>query len=578
VYRETEGNPFLMTQLVRLRLLQGEPAETAPIGRALGREEGVRRVVLSRLSRLSVPCREALDVASIIGRDFTGPVLAGAAGLAPQSLLERLAEAIDTRILLTREHAPEGYRFVHSIFQEVLQAELSPQRRAHLHARVGAVLERLYGDELETHAADLAHHFSEAVPAGFVPQAVDYCLQAGRMAVSQCAWEEACSQMQRAADLLELLPARAAQRDRVFAGEVWEKLGDAYYFAADIDRAFEAYEQASRRVPLEENVWRARLKDDMANLHTLRHRFDQALACLAEADALLGSPAESADDSWWDTWLVVQQHRGMVHFTEGRLEELRRLVDQVGKTAGTHGGARERAHFQRLQMMAAWTHSRFVSTSDTMELAQDCAKNYRAAGSPEDLLYAERILVQAYTWSPDQWGEAYDQLVRFLELARRNHSIWHEFPALWHMQMWHRRRGEVDAVRDYSLATLSLTAQHRGAWKEFGGEAKGHLSWVALRTGDLDQARILSFEALREIRGDSYSPFEWQARWTLLGLALHDRDWPEAVRQAEAMLDPSQHKMPDDLEESLRALIQVQAQGDKPVEALAASARAHGYL
>ncbi|MBN1630322.1 MAG: hypothetical protein JW990_11190, partial [Thermoleophilia bacterium] len=91
-----------------------------------------------------------------------------------------------------------------------------------------------------------------------------------------------------------------------------------------------------------------------------------------------------------------------------------------------------------------------------------------------------------------------------------------------------------------------------------------------------------STDGLREIRGESFSPYEWQARWTLLGLALLDTDWDEASQQAEAMLDQSQQKMPDDLEELLQRLIDQHALGEPPdsktTEDLKTTAGAHGYL
>jgi len=582
VYRETEGNPFFLTQLVRLRLLQDDSPEFPAVELTLSREEGVRRVVLSRLSRLSAPCREALDVASVIGREFTGPVLAGTMEVAPESLLERLAEAVDARVVLIRADAPDAYRFVHSIFQDVLQDELPPQRRALLHAKVGTVLERLHGHELDSYAADLAHHFSKAVAAGFASQAVEYCLRAGRVAVAQSAWDEARSHLQRAAESIDLLPAEAPQRTPIFVGRVWEELGDIHAIAVDADRALEAYQHAARRVPSEEGLWLARLKEKMAGQYRGSERYDEAMSCLAEAEALLGPPTGDAEVSWWDTWINVQRERGWLYFHQGRLQDLYGLLGQVEKTAEMRGGARASAHFDRLRTLAEWTRERFVSNSEVLRLAEECARSFRAAGAPGDLLYAERVLAEAQLWSPEKRASAYGQLVRYHELAERTRSVWHQLAALWFLQVWHRLRGEVDAVRDHALATLSLVTDPPGLWTAFGGEAKGHLSWVAWRVGDLDLADTLSTEALREIQEGGYSAFEWQARWTLLGLGLLGEHWDEASRQVEALLDQLQQKMPSDLEECLQRLVDERAQDQPPssdtVEALTTTARAHGYL
>jgi tetratricopeptide (TPR) repeat protein len=502
--------------------------------------------------------------------------------LAPESLLERLAEAIDARVLLIREDAPDAYRFVHSIFQDVLRDELAPQRRAVLHAKVGTILEHLYSHELDSYAADLAHHFSEAVAAGFASQAVEYCLRAGRVAVSQSAWDEACSHLHRAIDFVDLLPADAPERSPILVGRVWEELGDIYSIAVDADGALEAYQQAARRVPPEEGLWQARLREKVASQHRNRERYDEAMRCLAEAEALLGPPTKDAEVPWWDTWINVQRERGWLYFHQGRLEDLYGLVGQVEKTAGMHGGARARAHFDRLRTLAEWTRQRFLSNSEVLRLAEECAKNFREAGSAGDLLWAERVLAEAQLWSPEKRGSAYGQLVCYRELAERTRSVWHQLAALWFLQVWHRLRGEVDAVHDHALATLLLMTDPPGLWTAFGGEAKGHLSWVAWRVGDLDEAQTLSTEAFREIEEAGYSAFEWQARWTLLGLGLLGEHWDEASRQIEALLDQSQQKMPGDLEECLQRLVEEREQNQPPtsetVEALTTTARAYGYL
>lgn len=233
-------------------------------------------------------------------------------------------------------------------------------------------------------------------------------------------------------------------------------------------------------------------------------------------------------------------------------------------------------------MHAEWTRHRFVSTDDILALAEDCARNFGSTGSPVDAMRGERALGRAYLWSPERRRDAHDYLVHLYDQAKREHSGWDRLVSLWYLEIWHRLEGEVDAVRAYGLETLSLMTDPPGVWSEFGGEARGHLSWVAWREGNLGQARELAIRALKEIRGEAFSPVEWQARWTLLGLALRDQDWAEAAGQAAVILDPVQQKMPDDLEELMRRLVDEQARDRAPgpgtVEALTATARTCGYL
>jgi DNA-binding CsgD family transcriptional regulator len=98
LHRETDGNPFFVTEVVRLLASQGrlDHPETGSPVLADGLPEGVRAVVAQRLGRLSDDCRRLLEVAAVLGRDFGLRVLQPASGLDPGRLLQVLEEAAAT--------------------------------------------------------------------------------------------------------------------------------------------------------------------------------------------------------------------------------------------------------------------------------------------------------------------------------------------------------------------------------------------------------------------------------------------------------------------------------------------------
>ena len=71
LYAHTEGNPFFMTEVIRLLSESGE-LTVGHIGTPEGIRvpEGVREVIGQRLSQLSDQCNEVLTTASVIGREF----------------------------------------------------------------------------------------------------------------------------------------------------------------------------------------------------------------------------------------------------------------------------------------------------------------------------------------------------------------------------------------------------------------------------------------------------------------------------------------------------------------------------
>jgi predicted ATPase len=94
----------------------------------------------ARLDRLG-PAREVAQIAAVIGRGFTYPLIRAVANMedeALQTALERLAEA---DILLVQGLPPESeYRFKHALIQDAAYENLLKSRRQVLHRRAAEIL------------------------------------------------------------------------------------------------------------------------------------------------------------------------------------------------------------------------------------------------------------------------------------------------------------------------------------------------------------------------------------------------------------------------------------------------------
>ncbi|MCI0794176.1 MAG: protein kinase, partial [Chloroflexi bacterium] len=195
VHSQTEGNPLFVTEIVRLLVQEGElSAEKVreTDSWTIRIPEGVREVIGRRLNRLSQRCNEALTVASVLGREFTMAQLRPLVEeVTEDRLFEILEEALAARVIEELPQSVGRYQFTHALIQETLAEELSLTRRVRLHARIAEALEQLYGDDTESHAAELAHHFAQAEAMTGPEKLVRYSLQAGERALAAYAYEEA---------------------------------------------------------------------------------------------------------------------------------------------------------------------------------------------------------------------------------------------------------------------------------------------------------------------------------------------------------------------------------------------------
>jgi len=190
IFEETEGNAFFLSEVVNLMAQEGTLTKDSISDIAI--PDGVREALGRRLNRLSEETNELLQIAAIIGRDFTYDTLTLLGDKDDDALLKMIEEAMDARVIEETEQAGR-FRFTHAQMQETLLAELSTTRRVRLHGQVGEALEKRYGARADERATRLALHFVEAAMLSprHAAKAVRYSKLAALQAEAQSAWGEA---------------------------------------------------------------------------------------------------------------------------------------------------------------------------------------------------------------------------------------------------------------------------------------------------------------------------------------------------------------------------------------------------
>jgi class 3 adenylate cyclase/tetratricopeptide (TPR) repeat protein len=239
VHGQTEGNPYFVSELVRL--LDAERRLDAGGLEGAGIPEGIRHVIGRRLNRLPEEANASLAAASVQGRDFDLDVVARVTGLPTGDVLDSLEEAMDARLVAESATRPGRYRFAHALVRETLYDELPARERRRLHDRVGAALVELRGDDFEGYLAELAHHFSLAARPGQAGQAVAFARQAGDRAMKVLAYEEAAGHYQRALGALDL----RAEPDDAERSELLLALAAARRAAGEHAEARARYQEAA---------------------------------------------------------------------------------------------------------------------------------------------------------------------------------------------------------------------------------------------------------------------------------------------------------------------------------------------
>lgn len=242
VHRDTEGNPFFVTEIVRVLTMEqlgsrGEgPASVKP-----AIPQTLREAIGRHLDQLSQACSSMLGIASVIGREFDLSILQRTLrghGVPPGALLKALDEGSAARIIEESPHVVGRYRFSHALVRDALYETLPRSERVQWHHRVAGTLEGLHAANLEPHFALLAHHFYQASAGEDVAKAVEYAVRAGEQATRLLAYEAAVGHYQNAIQLIDAsdAPRRCA---------LLVALGDNQWKTGDTARARQTFHEAA---------------------------------------------------------------------------------------------------------------------------------------------------------------------------------------------------------------------------------------------------------------------------------------------------------------------------------------------
>jgi class 3 adenylate cyclase/tetratricopeptide (TPR) repeat protein len=200
-----DGNPFFLEQLT---LHAGEARE---LRSDLMVPNTIHDVVMARIDRLPDEAKRLLQIAAVIGREFSLPLLS-AVWKGPEPLETQLRELSRLEFVYERAEPQRSiYVFRHALTQEAAYGSLLERHRRLYHGVVGQALEELYDGRADEVAELLALHFGRSDEAD---KAVDYAILAAEKSQRRWANNEALTYFSDALRRLEKMPGIASNRLR----------------------------------------------------------------------------------------------------------------------------------------------------------------------------------------------------------------------------------------------------------------------------------------------------------------------------------------------------------------------------
>ncbi len=216
--RETAGNPFFVTEIVR-HLAETGTIQLGDDGRwiidadleEISLPQSVREVIGARVARLGETATRVLTLAAVIGRDFELGLLARVSDVNEDDLLDILDAARETALLRDIPGSPDRFTFSHGLIEHTLYEDLSHPRRQRAHLRVAEALEDL-DPTSGSRIGELAYHWAQATAPTDAAKAIGYAQRAGDDSLARLAPDEAIRWYGQALDLLDQQPTRDPPR------------------------------------------------------------------------------------------------------------------------------------------------------------------------------------------------------------------------------------------------------------------------------------------------------------------------------------------------------------------------------
>jgi diguanylate cyclase (GGDEF)-like protein/putative nucleotidyltransferase with HDIG domain len=435
VLRHTEGNPFLVMQLLRTMLEEGVfvhngSAWTWSIPATLTLPAGMSDLVGRRLSRLPATALRVLVTAAAMGRSFNLPLLAEAAGVSLEVVLDAIDSALASSVVEpAHDQDDDHYQFTHALLVDAVLGSVSPARQRVTHQRIGDLLAVRTPQAVD----QIASHYARS---GNAAQAYTWCRSAAARAISLYALDEAT-------DLLKLAVVHAStDHERVAAFDELARAAELMGRWAEVER----WCQAMLAVPM--------LAAEPARTLPVRQR-------RLQARVRLGQSARE---------------------TESECRALLELADRIGTPSDV-------VHTRSLLAQA------LVRTGEIEAAVQIAEESLRLAEeSGDSALLAEALYRLANTLPSSRARESLELLRRLMARARSRGDRAMEARALLSLGIARSRTGDDTGSAEAFRAALTMARDARAL--DIAASASLNLGIMELRRGNFSVAYEACKDAL----------------------------------------------------------------------------------
>jgi predicted ATPase len=245
IIQRAAGIPFYLEEI--LRMLIDDQVITFNQGQwhfnseadtnKLGVPDNLQALILARFDRLDTSLARTLQVASVIGNEFSLPVLSKVMQQDENELREKMIQLVRRAFLETNMNgAFSDFSFCHVLTSDAILGTLLRRDASELHGKIGSAIEELYPERLNDTVYALARHYSFSRN---LEKALHYLSLAGEYAARDYLTAQARDYFEQAYGLIDQFPDHHEESLRIHIG-----LGDVLVYCGEYENARLYFEKA----------------------------------------------------------------------------------------------------------------------------------------------------------------------------------------------------------------------------------------------------------------------------------------------------------------------------------------------
>jgi len=333
ILERSSGNPLFLEETLRMlideQIIQHQDDQWVVVQEAdtgsLGIPTSLLELVLARFDRLDNLQKFILQIASVIGKDFSMPVLSAVTqklGISTKDLHLSIDQLLQREYIFVVEDSYDSdYSFRHILMSDAIYSTLLRKERNILHGEIADTIENLYSDQLDEQVDILANHYRWSPNH---EKALQYLILAGQKADRNQLNEQSRSHYEEAYQLLSITEHKPYQAYQVILG-----LSDVHVFSGEYPEARTFYKKATqiliKNQPKEHIAEIGSLFRKTARTYERQGDYDQALQYLSKAEKAIQNSKEPLLVEQAEVWNDI----AWIHFRRGNFLEAGNLLEKA---------------------------------------------------------------------------------------------------------------------------------------------------------------------------------------------------------------------------------------------------------